>query len=96
MNDETVNESDSDRSEIRIKYYFLVSPRKDTPVKSNFEEIWISNVTINLSDTGVNVASGEHQTPIIHEMVKVIPFGVSGYQVHYGGVRNFRNHCELI
>lgn len=39
--------------------YFHVSPWKDTNVESNFEEIRILDVTLNVSDADANINFGE-------------------------------------
>lgn len=47
---ETEGEKEMDKSPTRIVDSFYVSLRKDTPIKSNFKEIWILDVTVNVSD----------------------------------------------
>lgn len=36
---ETEHDSNSERSDIRIEDAYIGSPRRDSPIKSNFEEI---------------------------------------------------------
>lgn len=73
-----MNESDNDKSDIQIDDPYIASSRKDTPIKLNFEEIRIPDVTANVYDTGENIDSGEHQNPIIPKKTNLIPSGVSG------------------
>lgn len=54
---ETNNESDG--YDTRLEDSFHVSSRKDTHVKMNFEETWIPDVTINISDMGTTINSGK-------------------------------------
>ncbi|CAH1440732.1 unnamed protein product [Lactuca virosa] len=77
---ETTNKSDSDKYDIRIKDSYIVSPQKDTPFESNFEEIRISDVTTNISDIDENIDSGEHKNPIILKNENIIPSGISGIE----------------
>lgn len=77
MNIDTENGSDSDMSDIQIKESYIVSPRKDTPVKSTFKETRIPSVTINVSNTDANINSGDQQQTIIPHKALVKPFGVS-------------------
>ncbi|CAI9269990.1 unnamed protein product [Lactuca saligna] len=52
---------------------FLVSPRKDTSIKSTFEETSNPDVNANVSNSDVNISSIAQQTTRIPEMTKVIP-----------------------
>lgn len=72
---DTGNGSDSDMSDIRIEDSYIGSPRKDTPIKSTFEETRHLGVTVNVFDTDININSSDQQQITIPEKTLVKPSG---------------------
>lgn len=52
---------------------FHISSRKDTSIKSNFNETSIPDVNVNVSNTDANINSGEQPSTSILEKTKVTP-----------------------
>lgn len=77
LNVDTKNDSHSDDSDTRIEDSFHVSPQKDTPIKSIFEETRILDVTTHVADMGKNIDSGEQKPINIYYKATIIPSGVS-------------------
>ncbi|CAI9261635.1 unnamed protein product [Lactuca saligna] len=65
------------RSDIRIEDFYIGSPRKDSSVKSTFEEKRTSCFTLKLSNMNTNINSGNSQQTNILEKALVKPSVVS-------------------
>ncbi|CAI9286818.1 unnamed protein product [Lactuca saligna] len=73
----TDQDSDSERSYIRIEDSFTGSPQMDSPIKSNFEVTRNPDVNVNLSNIDKNIISSDHQPTSIREKTLVLLYWVS-------------------